>query len=217
MEEEVVPRATEPEQEAAMLHAAACADAAAEARRQMEFHTEARVLAERRRVTEVCDRFARDRQRYFATAEEQVVRLALAIAERVLHREAKADPLLLSSAVRAALARVREGSAAVLRVPRAEQELWAGIFPEGSEPIVTIAPDDRMSSGDCVLETIVGRVELGVSVQLEEIGRGFGELAHPYDAPPPPSPEEETVASAPSINLTGNLFDFSVLSMTEGN
>ena len=33
-----------------------------------------------------------------------------------------------------------------------------------------------MSKGECVLETTVGRVELGVEVQVAEIERGFGDL-----------------------------------------
>jgi flagellar assembly protein FliH len=36
--------------------------------------------------------------------------------------------------------------------------------------------DERLGVGECVLETNVGRVELGVSAQLEEIERGFFDL-----------------------------------------
>ena len=40
--------------------------------------------------------FRKARQRYFTVVEEEVVKLALAIAARVLHREAKIDPMLLT-------------------------------------------------------------------------------------------------------------------------
>ena len=40
--------------------------------------------------------FAESVLRYFAGVEAEVVKLALAIAARVLHREAKLDPLLLT-------------------------------------------------------------------------------------------------------------------------
>ena len=33
-----------------------------------------------------------------------------------------------------------------------------------------------MKAGECVLETSVGKVELGVSAQLEEIEKGFFDL-----------------------------------------
>ena len=155
---------------------AAREEAADSARRELEAETEARVRAERARMIEVCEKFVRDRQRYFAAAEEQVVKLALAVAARVLHREAQADPLLLAGAVKAALARVQDGSAAVLRVPAGELGDWSNLFPPGSEPLVQLAVDERMTPGQCLLETVVGRVDLTVSVQLEEIARGFSEL-----------------------------------------
>ena len=50
---------------------------------------------ERSVVLKACEEFRRERARYFAGVEAEVVKLALAIAARVLHREAKLDPLLL--------------------------------------------------------------------------------------------------------------------------
>src|SRR5215469_13180880 len=61
---------------------------------------------ESRRI-EAAARLAEDfrvqRMRYFETVEREVVKLALAIAARILRREAQTDPLLLSCAVRAVL------------------------------------------------------------------------------------------------------------------
>ena len=45
--------------------------------------------------------------------------------------------------------------------------------PESSLQVVR---DERLAAGECVLDTNVGRVELGVSAQLEEIERGFFDL-----------------------------------------
>ena len=81
-----------------------------------------RVAEERGRVMQVCEEFARERARYFAEVEAEVVKLALAIAARVLHREAKLDPLLLTAAVRVALEKVADNSAMELRVPAADVE-----------------------------------------------------------------------------------------------
>jgi flagellar assembly protein FliH len=79
------------------------------------------------------------------------------------------DPLLLAGAVRVALEKVAEGSEVVLHVPVAELEMWRGV-------VSNVAGDERMKQGECVLETNVGKVELGVSAQLEEIERGFFDL-----------------------------------------
>ena len=43
-------------------------------------------------VLKIGEEFRRERSRYFAGVEAEVVKLALAIAARVLHREAKLDP-----------------------------------------------------------------------------------------------------------------------------
>jgi flagellar assembly protein FliH len=65
----------------------------------------------------------------------------------------------------------------VLRVPGEDVEAWERVFhaTEASErPRVMEAP--TLERGDCVLETQMGTVELGVHVQLEEIEKGFFDL-----------------------------------------
>jgi flagellar assembly protein FliH len=145
----------------------------AEAREEWQEELEDRVADERARVARVCEEFGRERSKYFADVEAEVVRLALAIAARVLHREAELDPLLLTAVVRIALEKVKEDSATVLRVPAAEVEIWREVTSSDSTNVVG---DERMKAGECVLETSVGKVELGVSAQLEEIEKGFFDL-----------------------------------------
>jgi flagellar assembly protein FliH len=138
---------------------------------------EEKIAEEREGVLRTCEQFGRERARYFAGVEAEVVKLALAIAARVLHREAKLDPLLLSAAVRVALEKVAEDSATVLRVPAGEMELWRGVFSaQASQCSVQVVGDERLDGGECVLDTNVGRVELGVSAQLSEIEGGFFDL-----------------------------------------
>jgi flagellar assembly protein FliH len=155
---------------------AARADAAAEARRGFEAELETKLDAERERVERVCSEFAMDRQRYFAAAEAQVVKLAIAIARRVLAREVEADPMHLTAIVRAALARVHDATESVLRVPAHERTQWEALFGSGQDGRVAVVGDDRLEPGECVLETNIGRVELGVQVQVGEIERGFADL-----------------------------------------
>lgn len=154
---------------------AAREEATMEARRAFEWEMEVRLGQERARVEQVSVQFAKDRERYFGAAEGQVVRLALAVARRVLAREVAADAMHLAGTVRAALARVQDGSSPVLRVSGEESEAWRAMFVGGG---VEVVRDDSLGEGECVLETNVGRVELGVEVQMGEIERGFGELLH---------------------------------------
>jgi len=151
-------------------------EARAEARFAWEQELEDRIVEERAAVSKTCEEFVRERARYFARVEAEVVKLALAIAARVLHREAKLDPLLLTGVVRVALEKVAEDSATVLRVPVDATEMWKEVFVASPESSLQVVGDERLAAGECVLDTNVGRVELGVSAQLDEIERGFFDL-----------------------------------------
>ncbi len=88
----------------------------------------ARQAEEKRRaeqVAELIQRFAEDRERYLHAVEHEVVKLALAIAARILRREAQMDPLLLTGAVRVALGQLSNTTEVKLRVPAADLELWS--------------------------------------------------------------------------------------------
>ncbi len=152
------------------------AETLVEARRGFEMELETKLVEERMRLDRLRAEFARDRQRFFAAAESQVVKLALAVARRILHRDAVADGLPLRATVKAALARVQDGTSTVLRVPMAEVEAWSAMFHAGAAGKAEVVGDEQMADGECVLETNVGRVELGADAQMEEVERGFGEL-----------------------------------------
>jgi flagellar assembly protein FliH len=137
---------------------------------------EERLKAEQEKIQQVCTNFTKERQRYFVQVEGEVVKLALAIAARVLHREAKIDPTMLTSAVRVALGRMQEDSGVVLRVSTEDEAMWREVAGVGDWAQVQLVADERMLAGECVLETNVGKIELGVSAQLEEIEKGFFDL-----------------------------------------
>ncbi len=127
-------------------------------------------------VLKVCDGFKKDRKDYFVAVEAEVVKLALAIAARVLHREATLDPMLLRGVVKVALARVMDESGTVLRVPMVDVSAWQEGVRQDSALQLEISGDAKLMAGECILETRVGRVELGVAAQLEEIEKGFFDL-----------------------------------------
>jgi flagellar assembly protein FliH len=149
------------------------------ARAELEAETRAAVGRERVRLVETVKQFQVLRERYFTEVEQEVVKLALAIAARVLHREAQIDPLLLTGVVRVALEKMADRGGAVVRVAGADVAAWEQVFQtmEASER-PRVAEDSRLERGECVLETRMGTVELGVSVQLAEIEKGFFDLLH---------------------------------------
>ena len=151
-------------------------EAAAEAREVMHAEMELCLGSERQRVQAVVAAFTAERERYFVAAEGEIVRLALAVAARVLSREVAADRLALEASVRAALSRVQDGNAVMLRTSPDSLDAWRDAFAIDGESRVQVSAEVALQHGDVVLETRVGRVELGIAPQLEEIGRWFREL-----------------------------------------
>lgn len=130
-------------------------------------------------ATELIGSFAQERDRYLQNVEHEVVKLALAIAARILRREAQMDPLLLTGAVRVALGQLSASTQVRLLVPASELELWkeaVALVPNlAVKP--SVAAGEGMRLGDCVIETELGSVDLGIRAQLGEIERGFFDRA----------------------------------------
>ena len=152
--------------------------------RQAEREEQAAALlaAEERRKREMAvlvNCFAEERDHFLHAVEHEVVKLALAVAARILRREAQMDPLLLTGAVRVALGQLAASSEVLLRVPATEMELWRETI--ALIPNLTLKPavvaGEGMRVGDCVIESKVGTVDLGVRSQLGEIERGFFDCA----------------------------------------
>jgi flagellar assembly protein FliH len=149
------------------------------ARVELESEMNAAVVQERTRVVHAITQFAATRENYFLSVEHEVVNLALAIAGRVLHREAQLDPLLLAGVVRVALDKMQDRTGVVLRVAPSDVMPWQELFAatEATER-PNVIEDARLQRGDCLLETKMGTVELGIGAQLEEIEKGFFDLVN---------------------------------------
>ncbi|HEX4020074.1 MAG TPA: FliH/SctL family protein [Acidobacteriaceae bacterium] len=138
-------------------------------------------------IVDAVEEFRQERERYFYSVEREVVRLALAIAARVLHRQAQMDPLFLSGAVRVALDKLADTSGVVLRVAPGQVPAWQAMFgpQSGLRAQPEILGDGSLNEAECILETRLGTVELGVGAQLEEIEKGFFDLLHHHPAAKP--------------------------------
>jgi flagellar assembly protein FliH len=138
----------------------------------------------RRQAAELIETFVQERDRYLQAIEQEVVRLALAVAARILRREAQMDPLLLTGAVRVALGQLAATSEVRLRVPAKEADMWKetiALLPKLTAKPLVVA-DEAMLLGDCAIESKVGTVDLGIRSQLSEIERGFFDRAGTSDA-----------------------------------
>jgi len=134
--------------------------------------------AARSLIGNAVDSFAKSRDHYFQHVESDVVRLSLAIAAKILHREAQMEPLLLRGAVRVALEKLEAGSRVTLRVAPEKEAAWRSHFITESHtgPSVEIVPDASLNGHACSLDTAVGQIDLSIDGQLKEIEQGFFDL-----------------------------------------
>jgi len=103
-----------------------------------------------------------------------VVQLALAIAGKILHREAQVDPMLLSAIVHLALGQLKEGSVASIRVRPEVAGRWREhIAAQSMKLTVNVVEDAALERGDCWLETELGMVNFSLDAQLKEVEQGF--------------------------------------------
>ena len=135
-------------------------------------------LAEARKaIATALEQFKKERESYFTKTEPEVVQLALAIARKILHREAQMDPLLLMGVVHVALEKFEAGTRVRLRAHPDDVRYWANAFVQWN----TVAPpeiigDPALQSGECALETDLGSTHLSLDTQLKEIEQGFLDL-----------------------------------------
>lgn len=133
------------------------------------------------RLAKSCEDIARLSPRVRHEAEEDLVRLAVAIARRILRRELTVDPEALLGLAKAALARI---DARELKRIRAYPEAAAWLKPKleaaGLPTRVEVLADPSLEPGAVLFETTRGLLDASVETQLGEIERGFTDLLGPH-------------------------------------
>lgn len=123
-----------------------------------------------RSIQEIAD--ARPKLR--AEAEGDLLKLSLAIARKVLHRELSADPDAIAGLIKVCLDKIRLQEIVRVRIhPQHHapiQQMLARLSP--GIPI-ELLPDPKLQVGGVVIETTRGEFDASVDVQLKEIERGL--------------------------------------------
>lgn len=129
-------------------------------------------------VSGAVERFAEERNRYFERVETEVVQLALAVARKILHREAQMDPLLLTGIVHVALQELDSSARVRLRAHPSEAGFWQQYFAQQTESgaVPEVIGDAALPVGECALETEMGTTQISLDTQLKEIEQGFFDL-----------------------------------------
>lgn len=129
-------------------------------------------------VGKVIEEFKNERETYFKKIEPEIVQLSLAIARKILHREAQMDPLLLTGMVHVALEKVDSGTRVRMRVNPGDVHSWNEYFSQASEfaQAPELVGDAALQHGECAMETEIGSTVISLDTQLKEIEQGFFDL-----------------------------------------
>jgi len=131
-----------------------------------------------RRYAESLDEIGSLKSVLRAQAEREVVKLAVAVARKIVDREINIDPEITQTLVHVALARVSEKSAAVIRLNPVDCDFLANqpgeqAQAEGRE--VSFVSDNSISRGGCVIQTDCGNIDARVEEKFREVENAFFE------------------------------------------
>jgi flagellar assembly protein FliH len=135
---------------------------------------ESELAQERARIANVLDTFEKERQTYYSKVEVELVHFALAIAAKILHREAHIDRMVVAGLVKVMLEKMQQNTKVVVRIHPEGSEEWRRHFQENAT--VQIVEDPALQPKDCILETDMGTASVGLDEQLKEIEKGFFDL-----------------------------------------
>src|SRR5215472_5946618 len=155
------------------------ANAYARGRREAESAMNERVAASVRTTAEQLAHSLADlsaaRPKLCKQAEADLLRLAVSLARRILHRELSVDPLALQSLVQICLDRLAGQEQLQVRVNSALAAPIRAILSKLSSRNIEITPDNTLDTGGLVFETARGQLDASIQTQLDEIERGLAD------------------------------------------
>jgi len=129
------------------------------------------------RVAEAIGRLQQERQKVHREAERDLVRLAVAIARKILRREILVDPDAIVGIAKAALEKVELRELVRVRVHPADVAALEGWLRRVGVPErVELLGDPSLERGAVLVETTRGELDASVETQLQEIERGLVDL-----------------------------------------
>jgi flagellar assembly protein FliH len=132
-------------------------------------------------VQPVLDRLAKSIQELAALkpklrheAESDVVKLALAIAKKILHRELSIDPDSIAGLIKASIEKIRTQEILKVRIhPQHQPALQQMLARIAVGNQIEILADPKLQPGTLIVETARGKFDASIDLQLREIERGL--------------------------------------------
>jgi flagellar assembly protein FliH len=128
------------------------------------------------RVSRSIESLATLRARLRREAEQDLIKLAMAIARRVLNRELSIDPESIHGLVKVALDRLLAKEVSRVRVhPDHEEAVRRALHQREPSRQIPVTADHTLRFGDVIFETSQGSLDASVETQFKEIERGFAD------------------------------------------
>lgn len=128
-------------------------------------------------VTEKLIKIERLREKFYESAEPEVIKLVLSIAEKVIGRAAAENPELIKSVVHQALERALGDRITVRLNPDDYKSVMAGEH-EFRDVIdrtkrLLFREDEAIAKGGCIVETEVGTIDAQIETQMEAVRKAL--------------------------------------------
>ena len=143
----------------------------AEAEAQQRFSATMQATAEK--LAQSMKLLADVRPRLCKEAESDLLRLAMAVAKRILHRELNVDPMALQALVKVCLDRLGRQDQYHVRVSPTLAESVRTVLTKLSSRAIDVTADANLEAGGLIFETNRGQLDASIHSQLAEVERGL--------------------------------------------
>ena len=114
----------------------------------------------------------------YAQAEHEVVKLAVEVAKKIVHREIQVDRNIVQTLVRVALSHITDKKSVTLRLSPADYKYVQERQKElviGDGWDITLQSDNSIEQGGCLVETACGDVDARIEEKFREVEQTFFE------------------------------------------
>jgi flagellar assembly protein FliH len=131
-----------------------------------------------KRYSEAILEIGKLRASLYAQVEREVVKLAVEVAKKIVHREISADPDVIQTLVRVALSHVAEKTAVTIHLNPADYnyllEQRAELSQSEAREIALLA-NKSVERGGCLIQTACGDIDARIEEKFREVEHAFFE------------------------------------------
>lgn len=143
--------------------------------KKIQFETASHV----KEAKDILEQAIKEREVLIRSAEPEVAKLAIEIAEKIMARELKTDPEAVLGIVQAAMSKIKGTREHVaIKVSPEDYEVVLKnkpVYEKMAEGVKSfeVVSDNKLDSGNCVIETNLGNVVATIKTQLETLRIAF--------------------------------------------